>query len=80
MSAAQRLFVSEKEESDIGHPIGINLSSSVAGRDSITVMLSAAKHLYAHRGSPFAEFTLSKANGLRVTIERCRQGATGGTS
>jgi hypothetical protein len=32
-----------------------------------TVMLSAAKHLFAHRERPFAEFTLSGANVLRVT-------------
>ena len=31
------------------------------------VMLSVAKHLGAHRERPFAEFTLSAANGLRVT-------------
>ena len=30
------------------------------------VMLSAAKHLAAHRARPFAEFTLSEAKG-RVT-------------
>src|SRR5260221_11700699 len=30
-------------------------------------MLSAAKGLFAHRERPFAEFTLSEANGLRVT-------------
>src|SRR5260370_15926848 len=30
-------------------------------------MLSAAKHLCAHRARPFAEFTLSGANVLRVT-------------
>ncbi len=30
-------------------------------------MLSAAKHLSAHRDRPFAEFTLSGANVLRVT-------------
>src|SRR6266516_518437 len=33
-----------------------------------TVMLSAAKHLAARRARPFAEFTLSTANGLRVTL------------
>ncbi len=32
------------------------------------VMLSAAKHLDAHRDRPFAEFTLSGANVLRVTV------------
>src|SRR6266851_6599769 len=32
-----------------------------------TVMLSAAKHLSAHRERPFAEFTLSEAHVLRVT-------------
>jgi hypothetical protein len=30
-------------------------------------MLSEAKHLSVHRDRPFAEFTLSEANGLRVT-------------
>jgi hypothetical protein len=33
------------------------------------VMLSAAKHLAAHRDRPFAEFTLSGSEGLRVTVE-----------
>src|SRR5712692_232695 len=32
-------------------------------------MLSAAKHLCAHRDRPFAEFTLSGAHVLRVTSE-----------
>ncbi len=32
------------------------------------VMLIAAKQLSAHRDRPFAEFTLSAANGLRVTL------------
>ena len=36
------------------------------GREQ-TVMLSTAKHLDAHRARPFAEFTLSEANGLRMT-------------
>jgi hypothetical protein len=31
-------------------------------------MLSAAKHLVAHRERPFAEFTLSATNVLRVTL------------
>src|SRR6266853_4975737 len=43
-------------------------SSSSTERPS-SVMLSAAKHLAAARDRPFAEFTLSEANGLRVT--RC---------
>jgi hypothetical protein len=43
-------------------------SSSSIERSSL-VMLSAAKHLSADRTRPFAEFTLSVANGLRVT--RC---------
>jgi hypothetical protein len=30
-------------------------------------MLNAAKHLAADRDRPFAELTLSEANGLRVT-------------
>jgi hypothetical protein len=34
-------------------------------------MLSAAKHLYASRDRPFAEFTLSEAHGLRVTLDGC---------
>ena len=34
-------------------------------------MLSAAKHLCAHRDRPFAEFTLSEANVLRVTLVDC---------
>jgi len=33
------------------------------------VMLSGAKHLVAQRNRPFAEFTLSGANVLRVTVE-----------
>jgi hypothetical protein len=37
--------------------------------DDNTVMLSAAKHLAAHRDRPFVEFTLSGANVLRVTVE-----------
>jgi hypothetical protein len=32
-------------------------------------MLSAAKHLLALHYSPFAEFTLSVANVLRVTLD-----------
>jgi hypothetical protein len=32
-------------------------------------LLSAAKHLAAKRDRPFAEFTLSEANGLKVTRE-----------
>ncbi len=34
-------------------------------------MLSAAKHLAADRDRPFAEFTLSGANVLRVTLCDC---------
>ena len=37
-------------------------------------MLSAAKHLAAARDRPFAEFTLSEANGLRVTLYDCSNG------
>ena len=33
------------------------------------VMLSAAKHLSAQRDRPFAEFTLSSSEGLRMTVE-----------
>ncbi len=32
-------------------------------------MLSAAKHLAAHRERSFAEFTLSEANGLSMTSD-----------
>jgi len=32
-------------------------------------MLSAAKQLAAQRDRPFAEFTLSGSEGLRVTLE-----------
>src|SRR5712692_4851862 len=39
-----------------------------------TVILSAAKDLAAHRDRPFAEFTLSEANGLRVTRGGCSNG------
>jgi hypothetical protein len=34
---------------------------------SCVVMLSEAKHLRAPRARPFAEFTLSEANGLSMT-------------
>ncbi len=37
-------------------------------------MLSAAKHLSADRDGPFAEFTLSAAHGLRVTLYDCSHG------
>jgi hypothetical protein len=37
--------------------------------DDSTVMLSEAKHLSAPRDRPFAEFTLSGSEGLRVTVE-----------
>jgi hypothetical protein len=37
--------------------------------DDSPVMLSAAKHLAAQRDRPFAEFTLSGSEGLRVTVE-----------
>jgi hypothetical protein len=40
---------------------------------SSPVILSAAKDLCVRRDRPFAEFTLSEANGLRVTgmISKC---------
>ena len=38
---------------------------------TLPVMLSAAKHLAAHRARPFAEFTLERSEGLRVTTH-CR--------
>ncbi len=50
----------------LGRDFQKNLSRSVAGSYG-AVMLSAAKHLAAHRARPFAEFTLSEANGLKVT-------------
>src|SRR5258707_2683206 len=39
----------------------------------LAVILSAAKDLCVRRARPFAEFTLSEANGLRVTgvLSRC---------
>ena len=37
--------------------------------DDSPVMLSAAKHLSAQRHRPFAEFTLSGSEWLRVTVE-----------
>src|SRR5229473_7775984 len=47
------------------------LDSSSATERSSSVMLSAAKHLAAHHDRPFAEFTLSEANVLRVTLFDC---------
>jgi len=44
------------------------LDRSCSRERSSPVMLSAAKHLTADRARPFAEFTLSEANGLRVTV------------
>ena len=38
----------------------------------LPVILSAAKDLCVRRASPFAEFTLSEANGLRVTGVRSK--------
>jgi len=48
--------------------------SSASTERSIPVMLSAAKHLSADRDRPFAEFTLSGANVLRVTRCDCSNG------
>jgi hypothetical protein len=48
-------------------------SSSAPARSS-PVILSAAKDLSADRDRPFAEFTLSEANGLRVTRGDCSNG------
>src|SRR2546427_2213136 len=48
--------------------------SSYSTERSSPVMLSAAKHLAADRDRPFAEFTLSEANGLRVTRCDCSNG------
>src|SRR5262245_37627130 len=45
------------------------LDSSSSTERSSPVMLSPAKHLAADQDRPYAEFTLSAANGLRVT--RC---------
>jgi len=50
------------------------LDSSSATARSSSVMLSAAKHLAATRDRPFAEFTLSGANVLRVTLCDCSNG------
>ena len=36
--------------------------------DDSTVMLSAAKHLDAHRDRPFAELALSVAKGVTVEV------------
>jgi hypothetical protein len=40
------------------------------------VMLSEAKHLSAQRDRPFAELTLSEANGLRACPEQSEWGDT----
>ncbi len=45
-------------------------SSSSNDRSNL-VMLSEAKHLVADRDRPFAEFTLSVTNVLRVTLCDC---------
>ncbi len=37
-------------------------------------MLSAAKHLFAQRASPSAQFPLSEAHGLRVIRGDCSNG------
>jgi hypothetical protein len=50
------------------------LDRSSSPERSSPVMLSAAKHLSADRDRPFAEFTLSVANGLRVTLCDCSNG------
>src|SRR5260370_1258576 len=50
------------------------LDSSAAPARSSPVMLSAAKHLAAARDRPFAEFPLSAAHGLRVTLCDCSNG------
>jgi hypothetical protein len=39
-----------------------------------SVILSEAKDLAADRDRPFAEFTLSEAHGLRVTLCDCSNG------
>jgi hypothetical protein len=48
-------------------------SSSPTARSS-PVMLSEAKHLSANRDRPFAEFTLERSEGLRVTRCDCSHG------
>src|SRR6266487_3749729 len=48
-------------------------SSSLIERSS-PVILSAAKDLAAERDRPFAEFTLSETNGLRMTRCDCSNG------
>ncbi len=42
---------------------------SLRSERSSPVMLSAAKHLFAQRASPFAQFPLSEAHGFSMTIE-----------
>ncbi len=39
-------------------------------------MLSEAKHLAAARDRPFAEFTLSEAHGLRVTVQMVKDSSS----
>src|SRR5258708_22041978 len=48
-------------------------SPSSTARSS-PVMLRCAQHLAAARDRPFAEFTLSAAHGLRVTLRDCSNG------
>ncbi len=48
-------------------------SASPPARSS-PVILSEAKDLAAERDRPFAEFTLSEANGLRMTRGDCSNG------
>src|SRR5260370_36900812 len=50
------------------------LDSSTSTARSIPVMLSAAKPLAAARNRPIAEFTLSEAHVLRVTLCDCSNG------
>src|SRR5216684_3086578 len=56
-----------------GHHAHRLLESREAERSS-PVILSAAKDLFGHRARPFAEFTLSGANVLRVTLCDCSNG------
>ena len=52
----------------------MNLTVSQAPERSGPVILSAAKDLAAGRDRPFAEFTLERSEGLRVTRYDCSNG------
>ena len=54
--------------------VQMNLTVSQAPERSGPVILSAAKDLAAGRDRPFAEFTLERSEGLRVTRYDCSNG------